>query len=708
MFLAIAIIPLVFVNIIIFHNYKDALEASHIEALRDTAIYKADKIESFFEKLKKFMLLSQNSYVIRQNFPSLVIYSAQPDSTEYKEAMDKFDAQIQRVQSIIGLVDIMLLNPEKKIVYSSNPEHKFRDLGKTLSGVRRKSSEESGDEICFSDIFPNRMNRNRPGMLVIGPVFDESRNLLGEIVYEADVESIYRLIMDKTGLGETGETLLVKMDAGNVLFLNPLRFDPDAALKKTVEIGAKTGVPAQEAAQGRKGAGVSIDYRGKKVIAAWRYIPSMDWGIVAKIDSEEAFADVSNLQKLSDVILVIVSILAGIMAFSVAKSISAPIQKLSDGVRMLGDGNLDISVATVSKDEIGQLSRTFDKMIRDLKATMASRDELNRKIAERRQVEQILRDSEERYRRLFETMTEGIVYQEVSGRIISMNLAAEKILGKTKDEFMGQTSESTENDCIHEDGSSFPGKEHPAMLALQTGQTVKNRIMGIYNPKERMRHWIEITAVPLFREGELRPYQVYTVFADVTSRKRFEDALRDSEMFLNETQRIARFGGWRANPDTDMLEWSESIYEIIEAPRGYKPGAAEDIRLYLPEYAPLLKEKVAGCMDTGEKFMLECQLKTFSGRILWVELRGLKRVVEGKNTYVMGTFQDITERKLGEERIRMSIQELQKANDELSRFNRLMVDRELRMVELKRRINELSVEMGREIPYCVEERKGKF
>ena len=100
-----------------------------------------------------------------------------------------------------------------------------------------------------------------------------------------------------------------KKIGNEVVYLNPLRHDPTAALKKSISIGGKLGGPIQEAVQGRNGAGRLIDYRGKKVIAAWRYIPSLDWGMVAKIDTEEAFADVTNLRNLVMIILVIVFVL---------------------------------------------------------------------------------------------------------------------------------------------------------------------------------------------------------------------------------------------------------------------------------------------------------------------------------------------------------------------------------------------------------------
>jgi signal transduction histidine kinase len=224
-------------------------------------------------------------------------------------------------------------------------------------------------------------------MLVTAPALDSNGAFIGVIAFEVDMAPVYELVQDTTGLGDTGEVLLGKKKGNEVIYLNPLRHDPEAALKKSISIGGELGGPIQEAVQGRKGAGLLVDYRGKKVIAAWRHIPSLDWGMVAKIDADEAFADVINLRKLVLVILSIVFVLCGIIAFSIAQSISAPINTLSKGAEIVGSGNLDYKVGTDLKDEIGQLSRAFDKMTGDLKKITASRDELNSEIIERKRAE---------------------------------------------------------------------------------------------------------------------------------------------------------------------------------------------------------------------------------------------------------------------------------------------------------------------------------
>ncbi|WP_440951417.1 sensor histidine kinase [Methanosphaerula subterraneus] len=123
-------------------------------------------------------------------------------------------------------------------------------------------------------------------------------------------------------------------------------------------------------------------------------------------------------------------------------------------------------------------------------------------------------------------MLQGVVYQNADGRVASMNPAAERILGKSQAEFTNLTSEDTEHHTIREDGTKFPGPEHPAMVALRTGQELENVVMGVFNPREQGYRWISIDAVPLFRPGEETPYQVYTIFDDITERRKAEEVLR--------------------------------------------------------------------------------------------------------------------------------------------------------------------------------------
>ena len=153
-------------------------------------------------------------------------------------------------------------------------------------------------------------------------------------------------------------------------------------------------------------------------------------------------------------------------------------------------------------------------------------------VTERKQAEERRRESDDRYRLLFETMVQGVVFQDVEGRIIHANSSAEEILGMTLAQMQGRASIDPRWRTIHEDGRLYPGENHPAMIALRSGESVYNSVMGVYNVASESYRWINVNAVPRFRNGDDKPYQVYTTFEDITERKQAENALISSEKKL--------------------------------------------------------------------------------------------------------------------------------------------------------------------------------
>jgi two-component system, cell cycle sensor histidine kinase and response regulator CckA len=157
-----------------------------------------------------------------------------------------------------------------------------------------------------------------------------------------------------------------------------------------------------------------------------------------------------------------------------------------------------------------------------------------RDITARIRAEEALRKSEELFRTLFETMAQGVVFQEQDGRISSANAAAERILGISREELCSRASEDPRWEAIREDGSPFQSSEHPSMLALATGREVRGTVMGLYNPALGERRWIVIDAVPQFEPGARSPHRVYTTFTDVSAAKRdAEDLVRAKEYAEN-------------------------------------------------------------------------------------------------------------------------------------------------------------------------------
>jgi PAS domain S-box-containing protein len=155
--------------------------------------------------------------------------------------------------------------------------------------------------------------------------------------------------------------------------------------------------------------------------------------------------------------------------------------------------------------------------------------ELIRDITKRKIIEKALRESEERFRVLVETMAEGVVLKDAQDRYVHWNQIASKVFGIGLEDLTGQSTTSFKRQILREDGSVFPLEEMPSLHTLRSGEPCDNVIMGIKRgPEDTV--WIKVNTRAIFSEGDKKPSGVVVSFSDITERKRAEEVLRESEL----------------------------------------------------------------------------------------------------------------------------------------------------------------------------------
>jgi len=185
--------------------------------------------------------------------------------------------------------------------------------------------------------------------------------------------------------------------------------------------------------------------------------------------------------------------------------------------------------------------------------------------------------AEERYRTLFETMTQAVVYQDDAGRVLAANPAAWRILGLAPDPPAGggASAGARPPDAdpgwvgVREDDTEVPPEEQPPAIALRTGAAVRDVVLGLRGPAGDERRWLRVTSVPLDPDGSGRPRQVYTIADDITERKLAREELAAAKEAAEEangakSQFLANMSHELRTPLNAVIGYSEMLQEEAE------------------------------------------------------------------------------------------------------------------------------------------------
>ena len=387
-FLLFAILPTIFVGTLGFITARKAIENIRIADLKNIADLKANSIENFFIVLKEDLSYVKNHPDIKKNVLLLADSPRNLFSPEYQNIRDEIDRIFNIKQKVHQYLNIILLNPEGKIIYILHRTNMSENLGDFLPESVRGSFNEGKRGFYFSKIFKRKTSSSdQSAMLITAPVLSFEGNFSGVITFEVAMDPILAIIRENKGLEETGEILIARTSGDALLFHDPFRHDPKVILNKVSLFEDIQITPIKHPFEDQEGSGIYIDYRNKQVIVSWHHIQTPDWVIAAKIDASEAFAPANHLMIMVLIITGIAIMMGAFIGVGVANSISNPIQVLEKGIEVIGSGNLDHKVGTQAKDEVGRLGRAFDQMTKNLKIVTASRDELNIEVGKRKRTQ---------------------------------------------------------------------------------------------------------------------------------------------------------------------------------------------------------------------------------------------------------------------------------------------------------------------------------
>ena len=441
-------------------------------------------------------------------------------------------------------------------------------------------------EVVLQDFYRSEHDQ-RVYLALLVPLLDDlvGGRPLGVLMLRIDPESfLYPFIKRWPTPSLTAETLLVRREGNDVVFLNELRFQTHTALNLRVPLN-RIALPAAKAALGVEGGTEGIDYRGVQVVAALRTIPDSPWSLVARMDQAESYAPLREWLGL--VVGLVVALLFGAGA----------------------------AVGLIWRQQRVHFYR------------------------ERFQAAESLRESEQSYHALFENMLNGFAYckmlydeqeQPVDFVYLAVNKAFEQLTGLK--EVVGKPVSAV-----------LPGirQVSPEVFAAY-GRVAKTGQPETFEfDFKSLNQWLAIAVY-----SPAQGYFV-AVFDNITARKRAEEALRESEtkfrtLVENVPQKIFLKGldlRWRSVNENfardlgvrpEALE-GKSDYDFFPKALADK-YRADDERVMRTGQAEELEEQY---LQQGR----ECWVRTIKTPV---------RNEKGEITGIFGIFWDITERKQAE------------------------------------------------------------
>ena len=271
-------------------------------------------------------------------------------------------------------------------------------------------------------------------------------------------------------------------------------------------------------------------------------------------------------------------------------------------------------------------------------------------ITERTRMEEAVRESEERFRAMFEMASIGIAQSDVrTGQWLSVNLKMCEITGYSASELLQmRVPEFTHPEDRQRDWDAFQ--------RVVRGEQHDDRLEKRYVRKDGSLAWVNVNMTVL-RDAAGGPTRTMATIEDITERKQAEAALRESESLLRESQAIAGLGNYVTDILTERWKSSEVLDQVFGIDPAYDHSVAGWVALIHPEdHAIMLDYFNNEVLARGQRFDKEYRIIRHSDQaVRWVH--GLGRLEfdpEGRPRRMLGTIQDITERKQVEQELRAS------------------------------------------------------
>jgi PAS domain S-box-containing protein len=564
-FVLASLLPIMLIGAGLMFRFETEMRRAAINHVSDIADIKLDDINSYLnERLRDIAVLTQDDTVLQatREFEKAFTQSG-VTSDAYRRLDVRYRRHFMNFAKISGYYDVFLISPQGRVVYTNAHETDFtsnlltgpyRNTG--LGRITRQALTTLQSAISDFDYYAP--SGGKIAAFIAAPLVRDGR-IEGVVALQINNDRIWAVLADNNGLGVGSETVVTRIENEHTaLVMAPLNAEPDATLKRRIPLAITA---TRLGLLGQRGSGITVDYRGKPVVAAWRYLPRMGWGMVVKTDVPEALAPVFRMRLIAGVISGLTLLFAVLAAFLLGRGIVDPLNKLSRAAEGLAAGNFDARVMAQGRDEVARLGRSFNSMASALAVLVAGQkqaqkdlreinESLEHRVAERTATLTEVAAQLKREREFAETLVNAapaiVLVLSSEGKIQLVNRYFENLTGYNVDEIHGK-------DWFD---SFLPVRERKSIRSLfkkaAQGSPTRGNINSIMtrSGEERLIEWSDA----LISSGDGQKASVLAIGVDITDSNALEQAVLMAAQYNQSLLRL-----------TKEIETAQTAAEVIAA-----------------------------------------------------------------------------------------------------------------------------------------------
>jgi diguanylate cyclase (GGDEF)-like protein/PAS domain S-box-containing protein len=648
-YLLVAVLPLAGLAALYLASFETSLRETVLANMATIADKKAEQIDSYlYERRSDARSLGQRN-LIRDGVATVgqAFRAGGSNAPAYQAAAHRLRESLSHSYLTDDYYDLLLVDTAGNVVFSLV---EAPGLGTNLRRDPYRDSQLAKGYALTMQTLQSHLTRfelyapsgNRAVAFLSAPIL-ENGVVIGVLALQLNMSKLESVTAASTGLGHTGETVLAQKNGDTVLFTAPLRHVDNAAYRYRLPL-TKVGLSMQKALAGDRGQGIIRDYAGIECVEAWRYLPALGWGMVVKVDTQEALAPAARLRRITYLALTLFLVVSGIVAYFLGRGLSRPIQNLTRIADRVAAGDLSQRAAQAGSQELGRLAQAFNHMT----GTLAdARLNLETQIEARSQE---LRAVTTLQNAILDQAGALIVVLDREGRIRRFNRACEELTHYSFAEVEGRfvwdfLLPPRERERVHEEAFR---------TLVRNPRTLRSNYTNHWVTREGAKRLIEWSnSVLLDEHGEME--FMVSLGIDITEERMADEALRESEQLLKEAQRIAQIGSWELDLASGKLSWSDEIFRLFEIDKsGFEASYEAFLEAVYPEDRAQVHQAYTDSLETRIPYEITHRLLMPDGRTKWVSERCETHYgPQGKAIRSTGTVQDITARKQAEEALRL-------------------------------------------------------